>query len=220
MDNRSFSGRPKNITLQERALAEAQRKLERIDKMRAEMAKQVELEQNRLEDMRQIAEDFTSGIPASTEPNLTQAAPSGFESQFDRFKTTNANERLKTIGNEGIGTQTFDVTADKLKTTAPTANESFYRTNDRDEHWQSLTTDPGKTIYVSGYYFSSGVGSGEYEYILGSTQLPIRVGDMIRAPVHNKGHGDGKFLSGHDRRFIVTDIYSKEKFTPYHDVVW
>lgn len=222
MDNRSFAGRPKNIALQERVLAEAQRKLERIEKMRAEMAKHVELEQKRLEEMRQAAADFTASQNKAplTEPNLSQSAPAGFDSQFDQFKTTKSNERLQPIGNEGIGSQTIENFTGKLDVPSPTANESFYRTSDRDEHWQQLSTDPGKTVFVSGYYYSSGSGSGKYEYILGSTQLPIRVGDMVQAPVHSSGHGDGKFLKGHDRRFIVTDIYSKEKFRPYHDVIW
>lgn len=202
--------RPKNIALQEQVLAEAQKKLERIDKMRAEMAKQVELEMKRLNEMREIQEDFTQN--AGTTPSLSGAAPATFESQFDKFKTTKSNERLTTIGNEGI-----DFTG-KLRT--PKEDTPFYRTSDRDEHWQRLDSNPGKTVYISGYYYSSGQNTKQYEYILGSSQLPISVGDMIRVPVHNAGHNDGKFLSGHDRRFIVTDIYSKEKFKPYHDVAW
>lgn len=223
MDSKSFSGRPKNIALQERALAEAQRKLERIERMRAEMAKQVELEQKRLEEMRQIADDFTTGNKPIAEPNLSQSAPSSFESQFDKFKTTKSNDRLKSIGNEGIGSQAIDTFADKLATRSPTANESFYRTSDRDEHWTELNSYPGKSVYVSGYYYSSGKGTKEYEYKLEPSAYPIKIGDMVQADVHPVGyhtiayHAKGGRDTGHSRRFIITDIYSKKKFYPYHD---
>ena len=205
--------RPKNIALQERALAEAQKKLARIEKMHEEMIKQVELEMQRLNDMREHQEELTQGMQAGTTPSLSSATPMSFQSQFDKFNETKSNERLKPIGNDS----TIDFTG---KLPLPQNDQPFYRTSDRDEHWQTLNENPGKTVYVSGFYFSSGSSSKRYEYLLGSTQLPISVGDMVQAPVHSSGHNKGEFLQGHDRRFIITDIYTKEKFHPYHDVIW
>ncbi len=213
MDNKSFYGRPKNVALQERALAEAQRKLDRAEKIRAEMIKQVELEMQRLNEMKEVQEDFTQS--GGTEPSLTNVSPSTFQSQFEQFNTTRSNERLKLPGNDSASPMDY---IGKLLT--PKDDEPSYSTSDRDEHWQHLTEDPGKKVYVSGYYYSSGANTKRYEYELGSTQLPISVGDMVSAPVHNHGHNDGKFLRGHDRRFVVTDIYTKEKFHPYHDTIW
>lgn len=205
--------RPKNITLQERVVAESQKKLARIAKMHEEMKRQVEVEMQRLNEMREQQEQLADNMNSGAMPSLGNAAPMSFQSQFDQFSKTKSNERLKPIGNDGA----IDFTG---KLTAPQNDQPFHRTSDRDEHWSTLATNPGKTVYVSGYYYSSGATTKRYEYILGSTQLPISVGDMVQAPVHSSGHGRGEFLQGHDRRFIVTDIYTKEKFHPYHDVVW
>lgn len=199
-----------NIALQEKALAEAQRQLERIEKMRETMAKQVELEMQRLNEMRERPQDFTQS-PGTT-PSLSTAMPGQFASQFDKFRTTASNERL-----EPVGPTEIDFTG---KLAPPQNDMPVFRTSDKDEHYTSLTTDPGKMIYISGYYYSSGSDTKRYEYILGSARLPIAVGDMIEVPVHGSGHGDGRFLKGHDRRFVVTDIYTKPKFTHYHDVAW
>lgn len=205
--------RPKNVTLQEQVVAEAQKKLARIEKMHEEMKKQVEIEMQRLNEMREQQEQLAQNMNAGTIPSLGNASPMSFQSQFDQFSETKSNERLKPIGNNSV----IDFTG---KIPMPENDQPFYRTSDRDEHWSTLNTNPGKTVYVSGYYYSSGPSTKRYEYILGSTQLPISVGDMVQAPVHSSGHGKGEFLQGHDRRFIVTDIYTKEKFHPYHDVVW
>lgn len=222
----SFQGRPRNIALQERAVKEAQEKLNRIERMREQMAQQVALEQKRLDEMRRQATDFTrSKADELAQPSASASIPEGFQSQFDRFNTTPSNKRLETIGNEGIDIKIPESPSNPEPTklaggAQPTQNQTFYRTSDQDQHWLKLNTDPGTAVYVSGYYYSSGEMSKRYEYQLGSTQLPIAVGDMVMAPVHSQGHGDGKFLAGHDRRFIITDIYSKEKFRPYHDVLW
>lgn len=235
----SFQGRPRNIALQEKAVEEAQRKLNRIEKMREEMAKQVQLEMQRLEEMRQQASDFTrANADSLTTPSLSSSAPSTFQSQFDQFHTT-PTQKLESMDKRGVdieminsptGQQANNLKAGNktgidlgpLETVNenPLQNQSFYRNSDRDLHFLSLATDPGTAIFVSGYYYSSGQGSKRYEYQLGSSQLPINVGDMVKAPVHSSGHNDGKFLKGHDRRFIITDIYTKEKFEPYHDVIW
>ncbi len=235
----SFQGRPRNIALQEKAVEEAQRKLNRIEKMRDEMARQVQLEMKRLEEMRQHASDFTrANADSLTNPSLSSSAPNTFQSQFDQFRTTTVSklEPMDKLGvdieiaNSPTGQQANNLNAGNktgidpgpLETVNgnPLQNQSFYRNSDRDEHFLSLATDPGTAIFVSGYYYSSGQDSKRYEYQLGSTQLPISVGDMVKAPVHSSGHNDGKFLKGHDRRFIITDIYTKEKFEPYHDVIW
>jgi|GEM_PF-4723122 len=215
LGNRSFAGRPKNVALQERALAEAQKKLERVEKMRAEMAKQVELEIQRLNEMREAQEDFTSS--SETTPNLGQSTGATFQSQYDQFRDVDSNTRLKSTADSGTVARTIEAAGTLLTQETDTP---MYRTSDRDQHWETLTTDPGRAVFVSGYYYSSGAHTKHYEYQLGSTQLPISVGDMVSAPVHHKGHGDGKFLAGHDRRFIVTDIYSENKFDEYHDIIW
>ena len=235
--NQSSYGRPRNIALQEKAVEDAQRKLNRIERMREEMAKQVQLEMKRLEDMRQQANDLTkANEDALTQPNLSKSTQESFESQFEQFNTTPSIDKLKQGGtgidirlpilptgkaadnrNAGIGNgENNPLEADGK----PLDNVSFYRTSDQDQHFTTLTADPGTAVYVSGYYYSSGQDSKRYEYQLGSTQLPLSVGDMVQAPVHSQGHLDGKFMKGHDRRFIVTDIYTKEKFKPYHDILW
>ena len=215
LGNRSFAGRPKNIALQERALAEAQKKLDRIEKMRAEMAKQVELEIQRLNDMLEVQEDFVSS--PETTPSLGQSTGAAFQSQYDKFREVDSDTRLKSTNDSGEVARAIEAAGTLLTQATDTP---MYRTSDRDQHWDTLTTDPGTAVYVSGYYYSSGAHTKHYEYQLGSTQLPLSVGDMVSAPVHYQGHGDGKFLAGHDRRFIVTDIYTNNKFTEYHDIIW
>lgn len=226
-NNYSFEGRPRNVALQEQKLKEAQANLARVEKMREQMAKQVAVEQKRLDEMRQRATDFTkSRTDELPRPSMSASKPEGFESQFDRFNMTPSNARLESIGREGIDIRMPWV--DQLDPPAPILggggkpleNVTSFRTSDRDQHFTELNSDPGMAVYVSGYYETSGVGSKRYEYQLGSTQLPIRVGDMVLAPVHSQGHGDGKFLVGHDKRFIVTDMYTEMKFKPYHDVIW
>lgn len=211
---------PRNISRQEQILVEAQRKLDRIEKMREEMARQVELEMQRLEEMREVQEDFTQS--PGTQPSLSNAAPSSFQSQFDQFSSTKSNERLKTA-NENRGGLLKYITTAPEKLRPPGNDESFYQTNDRDEHWQSLTENPGKPVYVSGRYISSEHGNNtidsmkEYEYELSVRAIPVSVGDVLRASVHPTGHGDGKaYTTGH-LQFQVTDIYSSPKFHKYHD---
>jgi hypothetical protein len=209
---RTYTGRAKNVSLQEQALANAQRKLDRIEKMRAEMIKQVELEMERLAEMEAAPADFASSGP-TTEPPLTQSAPTNFQSQFDKFNTTPNAERLRGTNEKGT-----PLNFPGILTKPPDDKPSFSFASG-DEHWSTLREDPGKKVYVSGYYYSSGSHTKRYEYELDSPALPISVGDMVSAPVHYQGHLDGKMLKGHDRRFIVTDIYSKNRFTPYHDVI-
>lgn len=84
----SYGGKPRNIALQEKAVEDAQRKLNRIEKMREEMARQVQLEMKRLEEMRQQASDFTrANADSLPQPSLNASVPEPFESQFDKFNT-------------------------------------------------------------------------------------------------------------------------------------
>ena len=215
MSNRTFAGRPKNVALQERRLAELQKQLDRIEKMRADMAKQVELEMQRLNEMREIPDNFTNNT--ETLPSLNQSSGAGIRPQYDQFRDMDSNARLKPIEDGGAVAKAIETAGTLLKQETDTP---VYRTSDRDMHWDEVTTDPGVPLFVSGYYYSSGEDTKRYEYMIGSTMLPLKVGDMVSAPVHSKGHGDGAFLKGHDRRFIVTDIYTQQKFHEYHDVIW
>lgn len=205
---------PRAISRQEQILAEAQKRLERVEKMHEQMIKQVEVEAQRLEELREVPEDFTQS--AGTEPSLSTAAPAGFQSQFDQFSTTKTNERLKPVGNEGV----IDFTG---KLEPPKDDAPFYSTGDRDQHWTSIVENPGKPVFVSGRYVSSGHGNHainspkEYEYELSVNAFPVSVGDTLRVPVHPTGHNDGKAFSTSHLQYRVTDIYTKAKFTSYHD---
>ena len=78
--------RPKNITLQERVVAESQKKLARIAKMHEEMKRQVELEMQRLNEMReqqeQLVENMNSGPVPSLGPSASQSV---FSCSFPSF---------------------------------------------------------------------------------------------------------------------------------------
>lgn len=226
----------RQVARQEQVLAEAQKKLERIEKMRQQMIAQVEKEMQHLEKLREVQEDFTRS--PEIEPRLGASSPTPFQSQFDQFNTTKSNDRLSTIGNEGVGLgvgQTehvqpaskqgsmrtnIDFTG-KLQT--PAKDTPYYRNGDRDQHWTSLMDNPGQPVYVSGRYVSSEHGNhaisaqGEYEYELSSRALPVSVGDILRAPVHPTGHGDGRAFTTSYLQYMVTDIYSTPKFNRYHD---
>ena len=204
----------RKVSIQEQILLEAQKKLERIEKMREQMARQVELEVQRLNELRDAHEEFIQS--GGEKPSLSQAAPSSFQSQFDQFKTTDSNKRLTPIGSKGA--------VDLSGILQPIKNdEPYYRASDRDEHWASLSEDPGKPVFVSGRYVSTEHGSytissmKEYEYELSTRALPVSVGDTMRVPVHPTGHGDGRAYSTGHLQIMITDIYSKEKFQPYHD---
>lgn len=202
--------RPKNESLQERRLEQAQRMLDRIRKQEEKARQLVELELKRLEAMRSGQEDQLSSA-VGVQPEITSASPTAFQSQYDQFDSTLSNRRLTQDSGDVLS-------ADMLK--SPDDNVPSFSYADNDQHWETLRRDPGVKVYISGYYYSSGAQTKQYEYELGSTNIPISRGDMIEVPVHRQGHNDGKFLSGHDRRFVVTDIYTNEKFKPYHDVAW
>lgn len=94
---------------------------------------------------------------------------------------------------------------------------------DNPEHWHTLAENPGRPIYVSGRYVSTGHGTyalsstKTYEYEVSVNALPISVGDTVRVPVHPTGHGRGEaFTTGH-LQLRVEDIYTKARFHPYHD---
>ena len=204
----------RNVARQEQILAEAQKKLGRIDKMREDMAKMVELEMKKLEELRDVHNEFES--TPEMKPSLNNDLHASFQSQFDQFSATKSNERLTTIGNEGV----FDF-PEKLE--APKDNKPVYKMSDRQEHWTSLTENPGKPVYVSGRYIASGHGTHkidstkEYEYELSVRAIPVSVGDVLRAPVHPTGHGDGKAFTTTHLQYQITGIYSNPRFHAYHD---
>ena len=253
MADYSFEGRPhvvRDIAAQERAVKNAQEKLNRIERMRDAMARQVAEEQKRLDQMRQQATDFTySRADELPRPSGSGAAPNGFESQFDRFGDTPSNRRLQVSGGEGPGSTALQA-PERLHGTGedspgtgihtsqgpaqaapplegqdkPLQNQSFFRNADRDRHWTELDTDPGTSLYVSGYYLSSGEDSKQYEYQIGYDMLPVKVGETVRAIIHLGGH-QAHFSNTtgkkHDwyRRFVITDIYSTPKYGGSHDTI-
>lgn len=91
------------------------------------------------------------------------------------------------------------------------------------ESFNQISAYPGKPVYVSGYYYSSGPQTKRYEYQLNqesySESNPIKVGDMIEAPVHLAGWHEGRQNNPHwhNRRFIVESIHTKAEFPRYHD---
>lgn len=204
-----------SITRQERALQEAQKRLERLDKIREQMVKQVELEMKRLEKMREIPDDFTQA--GGTQPGLSNTAPSGFQSQYDQYQTDKTIEKLAPTIDGAIR---FPGLMRQIDPTAP-----YYQHGDRDEHWSVLTENPGKQVYVSGKYISSEHGTHqlnsnkEYEYELSARALPISVSDVLVVPAHPTGHGDGRMKTTSLLQYQVTDIYTKKKFYPYHDTI-
>lgn len=94
-----------------------------------------------------------------------------------------------------------------------------------DQHWNEISEYPGQTVYVSGRYrTSSGVHPKSYEYSLEPTAYspgnPIRIGDVVKAPVHLVGYHTGQTRNGaeHDLDYIIDDIYTKATFHRYsHD---
>lgn len=198
-----------------KSYARLQAQIEYLERKKNEIQKQIEDYEKQLGQQRKLAEQFSKGDSVDIEPGLSAKAPESFRSQMEQFSDTVANKRLRPIG----GDSEPYTTGGEAERPAPRTNEPFFFTSDNDTHYESLYEDPGTTIYVSGYYYSSGMNSGEYEYVLSSSMLPIKIGDLIKAPIHIQGHLDGKMLKGWDRRFIITDIYTREKFTPYHDEI-
>lgn len=242
-----YTGTPgqRDIAAQERAVRAAQEKLNRIERMRDAMARQVAEEQKRLDEMRRQATNFTYSR-ADELPRPNGGAPDDFNSQYDQYGDTPSNqrlgqsggaspgadpninvpERLRPIGDNGAETDIRlpqlpeDARPLPLGTPSPTQNDSFPSNADRSKHWDTMNVDPGGPIYVSGYYYSSGAGSKEYEYRVGLSLMPFKVGDMVDAVVHPGGHSGSYFNPGWDRRFIITDIYNAPKYGGDHDVIW
>lgn len=98
------------------------------------------------------------------------------------------------------------------------ANVPTYRAQDNDNHFTEVTNIPG-IMYVSGRYMTDkGMSGKTYEYIPWPTAAPLKVGDIVKAPVHARGYHQGRHTKpGHDLDFVITDIYTAEKFKPYHD---
>lgn len=209
----------KQIARQEIILAEAQKRLERIEKMREQMIAQVEKEMEFLEKLRETPEDFTKSVDVT--PNTGASTPESFQSQYDQFGGTRSNERLSTIGNEGI-----DIAGIAKKLTGLGGNNSGqYNHSAKAKYWTELIEDPGVPIYASGVYVSSEHGNHsinsiqEYEYKVSTRALPLSVGDVVRVPVHPTGHGDGKAFSTGHLQYMVTALYDTPRFHQYHDLI-
>jgi hypothetical protein len=194
---------------QQRRLEQAERMLKRIQDQEEKARKLVELERQRL-DAFIAAQDAALQGPADVIPGLSSASPAGFNSQYDQFGNTLSSKRLSA--------EPADILrSDLLQTPRPMANKESYSFGDQDTHFETLGSYPGVPVYASGYYFSSG-DVKRYEYKVEPSAYPISIGDQVMAPVHLKGyHQSGNPRHTHDRRFIVTDIYTRERFLPYHD---
>jgi len=217
MGNPMLNKRLALITRQEQILAEAQKKLERAERLREEMVKQVEAEMKRLEEMRDIAENASNFTQGGTWPNLSTASPASFESQYDQFSTTGSNSRL-TSGN----TQTKPLDIDILQT--PQNDGPTYSHSERGNKWTHLNEyPPEETVYISGRYISTTRSrtpidsSKQYEYKLSTHAVPLAVGDQMIVPVHKSLHRNGR----PDERMLilkVEEIYSNQRFNEYHDI--
>lgn len=207
----------KQITRQERALADAQRQLERIERQYEQMKKAVEREMQALNELKEVSTDFTRDNVMM--PSINASSPETFRSQFDKYAQTLSSQRL-TSNLEKANKSVDNLFQQSGTIPMQKTEEPVYIPSDRAEHYEEVVTPPVEPLYVSGYYYSSGEETKRYEYLAWPGLYPLKVGDMVQAPVHVVGYHQGKTRTpGHDRRFIVTDIYSKERFLPYHDVI-
>lgn len=199
-------------------LADAQKQLERIEKIRAQMIAQIEKDMEFLEKLRETPEDFTRS-PELT-PNIGASTPESFQSQYDQFGGTRSNERLSTIGNEGI-----DIAGIAKKLTGLGSNNSGqYNHSAKAKYWTELIESPGVPVYASGVYVSTVHGNPvnsiqEYEYSVSASVLPLSVGDIVRVPVHPSGHEGFKTFSTGYLNYMITALYDTPRFHQYHDVI-
>lgn len=206
---------PHQISRQERMLANAQRQLERIERVREQMLAEIEKQMRELERLQGKSEDFTNS--SNTLPHTGLASPASFQSQFDQFDSTLSNKRL-TYGN---APQIPDTGTGLIP--RPTNETAVYRPGDYAEHYSTVMENPGKPLYASGRYIMSEHGSfaitepKQYEYEVSTRALPLSVGDVVIAPVHPTGHNDGKAFTTNYLQMQITDLYTTPQFTPYHD---
>jgi hypothetical protein len=201
------------ITLQERRVEAAQKQLDRLQKMQDDAIREMQRELARLEQLRRNDEQYTDEGPVETIPNLSSSTLDTFRPQYEQYNTVTSNKRLVPT-NHGIIPSEGKIEPE-IKT------EPFIGGDGRT-HWDEIDKPPygGEPVYVSGYYYSSGPSTKRYEYLVWPGAYPIKVGDMVQAPVHPVGYHQGKPTApGHDRRYIIEDIYSNEQFKPYHDII-
>ncbi len=265
----------KNLTLQEKRLAQAQRAYDMALRAADKMKKAVDAEVARLEEMQR--QHVTAMEEAPFEGNAIRSIPS----QYDKFGDVQSNRRLRNAspspgmdlslpkpsaagdvsgqsltpgtdatkilpatsragnahmanGNDGLSSGAGSPPVPSpvmppgntdLSALVKAANntELFSSTAGRAETFSQISAYPGKPVYVSGYYYSSGPQTKRYEYQLNqesySESNPIKVGDMIEAPVHLAGWHEGRQANPHwhNRRFIVESIHTKAEFARYHD---
>lgn len=202
---------PNQITRQERILADAQRHLDRIEKMHEAMKKQVEAEMRKLEELQGVSSGYVN--MGEIVPPQSLSSPADFKSQFDQFGSTLSNQRLTTELQKPISTQALP--------TASNANP-WYNSGNHGQSWQELNQDPGKPVHVSIEYTNSKSGTPinakhTYEYQLSPSALPLKVGDRMEVPVHhnyhpwNKRMGSGKMWEG-ELIGVVTSIHENPNF--------
>lgn len=267
----------KNLTLQEKRLAQAQRAYDMALRAAEKMKKAVDAEVARLEQMQR--QHVTAMEESPFEGNAIRNIPS----QHDKFGDVQSNRRLRNVspstgmdlslglqkpsaagetsgqsvdtgtapnqirpasaragsarmanGNDGLSSGAGSPPVPSpvmppgntdLSALVKAANntELYSSTAGRAESFSQISAYPGKPVYVSGYYYSSGPQTKRYEYQLNqesySESNPIRVGDMIEAPVHLAGWHEGRQNNPHwhNRRFIVESIHTKPEFPRYHD---
>lgn len=267
----------KNLTLQEKRLAQAQRAYDMALRAVEKMKQAVDAEAAWLEQMQR--QHVTAMEEAPFEGNAIRNIPS----QYDKFGDVQSNRRLSNAssskgidlssllskpsaagntsgqavdsgtapnqvhpatsragnsrmanGNDGLSSGAGSPPVPSpimppgntdLSDLVKAANntELYSSTAGRAESFNQISAYPGKPVYVSGYYYSSGPQTKRYEYQLNqesySESNPIKVGDMIEAPVHLAGWHEGRQNNPHwhNRRFIVESIHTKAEFPRYHD---
>ncbi len=213
LSNFPRSNRPRNVSLQQQRLAQLQRQFDQAEKVAERLRKQIEIEQANLAKMAETSQELANSLSTpSVTPGQGMSSGANFQAQYDQFSATPSNKRLTTDISQPI---------QALGKIEPTkTDEPQYSQTTRAQHWDELKSPPPEPVYVSGYYYSSGEDTKRYEYLLWPGAYPVKVGEMVSAPVHPVGYHQGKQTApGHDRRFIITDIYSQERFVPYHDII-
>lgn len=206
----------RRIARQTQILQDAQKRLERMDRAREQMVRQVEREAQILDEMLKAQDEVQRNLDSMRmTPQLDTSAPAVFKSQFDQFEQTRNLQRLSPEASSGMDF------SGKLK--PPAEDKPVFSMGDNAEHWRTLAENPGRPIYVSGRYVSTGNGTfalsspKAYEYEVSASALPLSVGDTVRVPVHPTGHGRGEaFTTGH-LQLRIDDIYTKARFHEYHD---
>ncbi len=208
----------RQISRQEQLLADAQKQVERAKRLMEEAVKRAEREAQILADMQKAQADFT--VPQGTTPQLSQSSPASFQSQYDQFSSTKSNERLRPATGSPSAFEYIG------KPSTPKLGDPQYSHGDRDQHWSNLMDMPDKPVYASGRYISSGHGTyaidspKEYEYLVSAAALPLSVGDTVRVPVNPTRPERGKRgLTTAYLQMQITDIYTKERFHPYHNKI-